>query len=56
MTDMILTTSTPRHYVKDDSIENNLVLVEKESNGHKSDNFPIEHNSAGTACVLEIFV
>ncbi len=32
----------PRHYVKDDSIENNLVLVEKESNGHKSDNFPIE--------------
>lgn len=34
----------PRHYVKDDSIENNLVLVEKESNGHKSDNFPIEQD------------
>lgn len=33
----------PRHYVKDDSIENNLVLVEKKSNGHKSDHFPIEH-------------
>lgn len=32
----------PRHYVKDDSIDNNLVLVEKESNGHKSDTFPIE--------------
>ncbi len=32
----------PRHFVKDDSIENNLVLVEKESNGHKSDSFPIE--------------
>lgn len=32
----------PRHYVKDDSIENNLVLVEKQSNGHKSDHFPIE--------------
>lgn len=34
----------PRHYVKDDSIENNLVLVEKQSNGHKSDNFPIERS------------
>lgn len=34
----------PRHYVKDDSIDNNLVLVEKESNGHKSDTFPIESN------------
>lgn len=33
----------PRHYVKDDSLENNLVLVEKESNGHKSDTFPIEN-------------
>lgn len=32
----------PRHYIKDDSIENNLVLVEKESNGHKSDTFPLE--------------
>lgn len=32
----------PRHFLKDDSIENNLVLVEKESNGHKSDSFPIE--------------
>ena len=34
----------PRHYVKDDSLDNNLVLVEKESNGHKSDTFPIESN------------
>lgn len=32
----------PRHFVKDDSIDNNLVLVEKQSNGHKSDHFPIE--------------
>ncbi len=32
----------PRHFLKDDSLENNLVLVEKESNGHKSDTFPIE--------------
>lgn len=32
----------PRHYVKDDSIENNLVLVKKEKNAHKSDIFPLE--------------
>lgn len=34
----------PRHFVKDDSIENNLVLVKKEKNAHKSDTFPIEQN------------
>lgn len=34
----------PRHFVKDDSIENNLVLVKKEFNAHKSDVFPIESN------------
>ena len=33
----------PRHFVKDDSIENNLVLVKKEKNAHKSDSFPLEH-------------
>lgn len=32
----------PRHFVKDDSLENNLVLVEKEHNAHKSDKYPIE--------------
>ncbi len=32
----------PRHFVKDDNIENNLVLVEKEKNAHKSDVYPIE--------------
>ncbi len=32
----------PRHFVKDDSIENNLVLVKKAENAHKSDEFPIE--------------
>ena len=32
----------PQHFVKDDSIENNLVLVKKEKNAHKSDNYPIE--------------
>lgn len=32
----------PRHFVKDDNILNNLVLVEKESNAYKSDKYPIE--------------
>lgn len=32
----------PRHFVKDDSIENNLVLVKKEINAHKSDEYPLE--------------
>lgn len=32
----------PRHFVKDDSIENNLVLVKKEVNNHKSDTYPLE--------------
>ena len=32
----------PRHFVKDDSLEQNLVLVKKEKNAHKSDVFPIE--------------
>ena len=32
----------PRHFIKDDSIENNLVLVKKQINNHKSDNYPLE--------------
>lgn len=32
----------PRHFVKDDSIENNLVLVKKTVNNHKQDVFPLE--------------
>ncbi len=32
----------PRHFVKDDSIINNLVLVEKNLNAHKSDTYPLE--------------
>lgn len=32
----------PRHFVKDDSLMNNLVLVKKEINNHKSDTYPIE--------------
>lgn len=31
----------PRHYVKDDNINNNLVLVRKTSNAYKSDNYPL---------------
>lgn len=31
----------PRHYVKDDNINNNLVLVNKSKNARKSDNYPI---------------
>lgn len=32
----------PRHFIKDDSIENNLVLVKKEINNHKQDRYPLE--------------
>ena len=32
----------PCHFVKDDSLENNLVLVKKDKNAHKSDNYPLE--------------
>lgn len=32
----------PRHFVKDDSIENNLVLVKKEKNARKSDTYPVD--------------
>lgn len=31
----------PRHFVKDDSLENNLVLVNKNSNAYKSDDYPL---------------
>ena len=32
----------PRHFIKDDSLENNLVLVNKAKNARKSDHFPID--------------
>lgn len=32
----------PRHFVKDDSLDNNLVLVKKQINAHKSDSYPLE--------------
>lgn len=31
----------PRHYVKDDSLENNLVLVKKQLNSERGDTYPI---------------
>lgn len=31
----------PRHFIKDDSIENNLVLVKKDINNKKQDKFPL---------------
>lgn len=34
----------PRHFVKDDNIDNNLVLVKKETNAHKSDTYPLEES------------
>lgn len=34
----------PRHFVKDDNIDNNLVLVKKQVNAHKSDTFPLEND------------
>jgi CRISPR-associated endonuclease Csn1 len=34
----------PQHYVKDDSLENNNVLVLKEENGRKSDDYPLNLN------------
>lgn len=32
----------PRHFVKDDNLANNLVLVEKDENGRKSDTYPLD--------------
>ncbi len=34
----------PRHFVKDDNIDNNLVLVKKVVNAHKSDVYPLEES------------
>ena len=34
----------PRHFIKDDSIENNLVLVKKEINAAKTDIYPIDQS------------
>lgn len=38
----------PRHFVKDDNLENNLVLVKKEKNARKSDIYPLEETIRST--------
>lgn len=45
----------PRHYVKDDNIENNLVLVNKQSNAYKSDSYPIEESTLGNPEVRKLW-
>jgi CRISPR-associated endonuclease Csn1 len=39
----------PRHFVKDDSIHNNLVLVDKRKNSRKSDTYPIDSDIRNNA-------
>lgn len=45
----------PRHFVKDDNIGNNLVLVKKEINAHKSDEYPLEHAILSSAKVRNLW-
>lgn len=45
----------PRHYVKDDSLHNNLVLVNKTANAHKSDSYPLEGEIRNNAKVQELW-
>ena len=40
----------PRHFVKDDSIENNLVLVKKEKNNEKKDIYPLHYSIRQKCC------
>ncbi len=42
----------PRHFIKDDSIENNLVLVDKRSNAYKSDNYPIVEETRNNMMII----
>lgn len=37
----------PRHYVKDDNLGNNLVLVEKKANASKGDRYPLDTDIRG---------
>ncbi len=37
----------PQHFIKDDSIENNMVLVKKQNNAEKSDSYPIDAGIRG---------
>ncbi len=45
----------PRHFVKDDSLENNLVLVCKDSNAYKSDNYPIDSDTRNNQQIKDLW-
>ncbi len=45
----------PRHFVKDDSIHNNLVLVDKRKNSRKSDTYPIDINIRSNSSVISLW-
>lgn len=45
----------PRHFVKDDSIHNNLVLVDKRKNSRKSDTYPIDVSIRGNSSVTSLW-
>lgn len=45
----------PRHFVKDDSIHNNLVLVKKQTNAHKSDTYPLENSIRSNPAVASLW-
>jgi CRISPR-associated endonuclease Csn1 len=45
----------PRHFVKDDSIHNNLVLVDKRKNSRKSDNYPLDESIRNNTDVTNLW-
>lgn len=45
----------PRHFVKDDSIHNNLVLVNKQHNARKSDTVPIDESIRNNPQVKQLW-
>lgn len=45
----------PRHFVKDNNIENNLVLVNKAKNSRKSDNYPLDSDIVRNPKVRELW-
>ncbi|MBR1758021.1 MAG: type II CRISPR RNA-guided endonuclease Cas9 [Lachnospiraceae bacterium] len=45
----------PRHFVKDDNLENNLALVNKPDNANKTDNYPLDANIRQNPKVKELW-
>jgi len=45
----------PRHFVKDDNLQNNLVLVDKRKNARKSDNYPLEKEISSNPEVVALW-